>query len=244
MPAPWIQTKILECMAYLGQDDEQVSKQMYETITYILNKSNDYGINIGYALVYQCLKTITMIHPHQPLIDLASQTISRFLQSQSQNLKYIGIAGLASIVKIDPKYTLSYQSLVVTCLEDSDDTLKVKTLDLLFKMSNKQNVEAIVDRLLTYLKDAPIEAGNRKDLVNKISILGDKFAPNHTWYVKNMNKLFEIGGNTITGELTNKFIASISEYESQDDDGKFKESTVKIYQKILKKNANIPDALM
>lgn len=47
-------------------------------------------------------------------------------------------------MKIDPKYTLNYQTLVVDCLEDTDDTLKVKTLDLLFKMTNKQNVEAIV----------------------------------------------------------------------------------------------------
>lgn len=52
-----------------------------------------------------------------------------------------------------------------------------------------------MQRLLSYLKEAPIEAGSRKDLVNKISILGDKFAPNQNWYVKNMNKLFEIGGN-------------------------------------------------
>lgn len=52
-------------------------------------------------------------------------------------MKYIGITGLASIVKIDPKYTLNYQTLVVDCLEDTDDTLKVKTLDLLFKMTNK-----------------------------------------------------------------------------------------------------------
>lgn len=85
---------------------------------------------------------------------------------------------MGSIVKIDPKYTLNYQTLVVDCLEDTDDTLKVKTLDLLFKMTNKQNVEPIVDRLLNYLKEAPIEAGNRKELVNKISILGEKFAPN------------------------------------------------------------------
>ncbi len=84
---------------------------------------------------------------------------------------------------------------MVDCLEATDDTLKVKTLDLLFKMTNKQNVEAIVERLLNYLKEAPIEAGSRKDLVNKISILGEKFAPNQNWYVKNMNRLFEIGGN-------------------------------------------------
>ena len=73
---------------------------------------------------------------------------------------------------------MNYQSLVVDCLESTDDTLKVKTLDLLYKMTNKQNVEAIVDRLLNYLKEAPIEAGSRKDLVQKISGLGERFAPN------------------------------------------------------------------
>ena len=178
MPAPWIQTKILEILAFLGAEDTETSALMYEPLAAVLKRADDMGINIGYALVYQCLKTITMIQPHQPLIDLASQTIARFLSSESHNLKYIGITGLASIVKIDPKYTLSYQALVVDCLEDTDDTLKIKTLDLLFKMTNKQNVEPIVDRLLSYLKEAPIEAGSRKDLVTKISTLGDKFAPN------------------------------------------------------------------
>jgi hypothetical protein len=55
-----------------------------------------------------------------------------------------------------------------------------------------------VDRLLSYLKEAPIEAGSRKDLVHKISSLGENFAPNQNWYVRNMNKLFEIGGDQIT----------------------------------------------
>lgn len=137
MPAPWIQTKILEILACLGIDDVEASKKMYECLREVLKKADDMGINIGYALVYQCLKVITTIVPEQSLIDLASQTIARFLSSESHNLKYIGINGLASIVKIDPKYTLSYQGLVVDCLEDTDDTLKVKTLDLLYKMTNK-----------------------------------------------------------------------------------------------------------
>lgn len=64
MPAPWIQTKILEILAHLGADDPTNSKLMYDTISSVLKKSDDMGINIGYALVYQCLKTITMIAPH------------------------------------------------------------------------------------------------------------------------------------------------------------------------------------
>lgn len=171
-----------------------------------MKKADESGINIGYALVYQCLKCITSIYPLQSLIDAATNTISRFLSSESHNLKYIGITGLASIVKIDPKYTLNYQALVVDCLEDTDDTLKIKTLDLLYKMTNKQNVEAIVEKLLTYLKEAPIESSVRKDLVVKINSLGEQYSPSKNWYVRTMNKLYEIGGDLITSDLSNKFI--------------------------------------
>lgn len=210
----------------------------------MLKKADDSGINIGYALVYQCLKTITYIYPSQSLIDAASITISRFLSSESHNLKYIGITGLASIVKIDAKYTLNYQGLVVDCLEDADDTLKIKTLDLLYRMTNKQNVEPIVDKLLNYLKEAPIESSVRKDLVIKINSLCESYSPSKNWYVRTMNKLYEMGGDLITPDLSNKFIQSISDYEKEIDGEKFRDSTIKIYLKILKKNPNIPDSMM
>lgn len=100
--------KILEILSYLGADDKNSSEMMYDIINQVLKRADDAGINIGYALVYQCLKTITMIYPSQSLMDSVTTTISRFLSSESHNLKYIGITGLALIVKIDPKYTLTY----------------------------------------------------------------------------------------------------------------------------------------
>lgn len=228
----------------MGADDKASSEQMYEIISQVLKRADDSGINIGYALVYQCLKCITMIFPSQSLIDAATTTISRFLSSESHNLKYIGITGLAYIVKIDPKYTLNYQSLVVDCLEDADDTLKIKTLDLLFKMTNNQNVEAIVEKLLSYLKEAPIESSVRKDLVIKINSLCEDYAPSKNWYVRTMNKLYEMGGDLITADLSNKFISSISEYEKESEGEKFRDSTITIYLKILKKNTMIPDSML
>ena len=53
-----------------------------------------------------------------------------------------------------------------------------------------------------------------------------------------------MGGDLITADLSNKFIQSISDYEKEIDGEKFRESTVKIYLKILKKNPSIPDAMM
>jgi hypothetical protein len=59
-----------------------------------------------------------------------------------------------------------------------------------------------------------------------------------------MNKLFEIGGDLITPDLSNKFIVSISDYEKEIEGDKFRDSTIKIYLKILKKNSNIPDSML
>ena len=67
--------------------------------------------------------------------------ISTFLKSSSHNLKYVGIDGLARIVRINPKYAAEHQLAVIDCLEDPDDMLKKKTLELLYKMTKPNNVE-------------------------------------------------------------------------------------------------------
>jgi len=52
MPAPWIQSKILEILGFLSADDKENSEKLYETLGNVLKKADDMGINIGYALVY------------------------------------------------------------------------------------------------------------------------------------------------------------------------------------------------
>ena len=59
-----------------------------------------------------------------------------------------------------------------------------------------------------------------------------------------MNKLYEMGGDLITTDLSNKFIMSISDYEKEIDGEKFRDSTITIYLKMMKKNPNIPDSML
>ena len=81
----------------------------------------------------------------------AAEMIANFLKSSSHNLKYVGIDGLARIVRISPKYAAEHQLAVIDCLEDPDETLKRKTLELLYKMTKANNVEVGGGRLFRKL---------------------------------------------------------------------------------------------
>ncbi len=76
--------------------------------------------------------------------------VSGFLKSSSHNLRYIGIDSLARIVHINAKYAAEHQLAVIDCLEDPDDTLKKKTLELLFKMTKPSNVEVRQHPMTSY----------------------------------------------------------------------------------------------
>ena len=71
----------------------------------------------------------------------AAEMVSGFLKAPSHNLRYVGIDSLARVVRINAKYAGEHQLAVIDCLEDPDDTLKGKTLELLYKMTKPGNVE-------------------------------------------------------------------------------------------------------
>jgi AP-4 complex subunit epsilon-1 len=102
MPAPWIQLRLLRVLALLGHGDQAASEGMYEMLLDVMRRA-DTGINVGYALLYECVRTVTHVYPNPTLLDAAADAIARFVKSDNHNLKYLGITGLAEIVKDHPK---------------------------------------------------------------------------------------------------------------------------------------------
>ena len=135
-----MQIRLVRILSLLGQGDAAASSGMYEILNETM-KQADLGINAGYAIVYECVKCITKIYPNSKLLDAAGEAIASFIESRSHNLKYLGVTGLAMIVETHPQYAAQHQMLVMDCLEDPDETLQRKTLDLLYRMTNPVNVE-------------------------------------------------------------------------------------------------------
>ena len=152
MPAPWAQLRLLRILALLGRADQSTSEGMYEVLGDVIRRA-DTGINVGYAIVYECVRTTT-IYPNNNLLDEAARAIARFLGSENHNLKYLGITGLAQVVEQHPKYAVEHQLAVIDCLSSVDDTLKRKTLDLLYRMMNPVNVEFIASKLVESLEQS------------------------------------------------------------------------------------------
>ena len=86
MPAPWIQIKLLKILAILGSGDKGASEGMYEVIHGVMRRA-DTGINVGYAIVYESVRTVTSIYPNATLLDASAAAIARFISSPHHNLK-------------------------------------------------------------------------------------------------------------------------------------------------------------
>jgi len=85
VPAPWMQLQLVRILGLLGKGDAATSSGMYEIVRETMNKA-DTGINAGYAISYECVKTIVSIYPNPTLLDAAAEAISRVSALQRRML--------------------------------------------------------------------------------------------------------------------------------------------------------------
>ncbi|KAL4383454.1 hypothetical protein GQ457_15G007720 [Hibiscus cannabinus] len=234
MPAPFIQIKLLKILALLGSGDKQASETMYTVVGDIFRK-RDSSSNIGNAVLYECICCVSSIYPNTKLLDSAADAISRFLKSDSHNLKYMGIDALGRLIKISPEIAEQHQLAVIDCLEDPNDTLKRKTFELLYKMTKSTNVEVIVDRMIDYM--ISINDNHYKtEIASRCVELAEQFAPSNQWFIQTMNKVFEHAGDLVNIKVAHNLMRLIAEGFGEDGDNadsKLRSSAVESYLHIL-----------
>ena len=113
--------KLLRILTLLGRADQSSSEQMYDVIQNVMINAGGVAIDIGHAIMYECVRTVTTIYPNTALLDAAIAISRRFIQSEKHNIKSIGVSSLASIVKDHPLVTItsSTNSSTTGCLGSS-----------------------------------------------------------------------------------------------------------------------------
>ncbi|OVA05702.1 Clathrin/coatomer adaptor [Macleaya cordata] len=234
MPAPFIQIRLLKILALLGSGDKLASENMYTVLGDIFRKC-DSSSNIGNAILYECICCVSSIHPSPKLLDAAAEVTSRFLKSESHNLKYMGIDALGRLIKINPDIAEEHQLAVIDCLEDPDDTLKRKTFELLYKMTKSSNVEVIVDRMIDYMISIS-DNHYKTEIASRCVELAEQFAPSNQWFIQTMNKVFEHAGDLVNVKVAHNLMRLIAEGFGEDDEGadsQLRSSAVESYLRII-----------
>lgn len=239
VPAPWLQIQLLRILSLLGKNDSSSSEIMYEVLDESLRRA-EMNHNITYAILFECVKCIYTVHPKSDLLEKAAKCIGNFVLSPKINLKYLGLKALTYVVQQDPKLALQHQMTIIECLDHPDLIIKRETLELLFRITNSQNVTVIVEKMLEFLR-ASKDDHTTTDLVGKVAELAEKYAPDNEWFIETMNTVFSLGGDMMQPDLPNSFLKLLSEgFDSAEEDRKLRLFAVDSYISLLQQE---PDKL-
>ena len=62
---------------------------------------------------------------HAASIQLCVQKLRILIEDSDQNLKYLGLLAMSKILKTNPKSVSGHKDLIMGCLDDADDSIRI-----------------------------------------------------------------------------------------------------------------------
>lgn len=165
------------------------------------------------SLLYECINTVIAVlisissglPDHNSSIQLCVQKLRILIEDTDQNLKYLGLLAMSRILKTHPKSVQSHKDLVLTCLEDKDESIRLRALDLIIGMISKKNLIEIIHKLMQSVKNSSLGNKYRDELIFKIIEICSQndyaFISNFEWYVSVLVDLSQVEGGTVHANL-------------------------------------------
>ncbi|XP_045622374.1 AP-4 complex subunit epsilon-1 [Procambarus clarkii] len=167
LPAPFVQIQMLRVLRCLSSKDWQVPSDVTQAIELVLSQPWG-GREISlYAVLLECVFTVTALPHNDTLISRILKVVLGFLSSSNVDLKYVGLKALASVFSVlEEALTPSHLEAVLDCLYHSNANLQAKTLKLLCTMANSHNYQAVCTTLLEF-------SGRTQDVTTHNTIVGE-----------------------------------------------------------------------
>nr|CAD7586612.1 unnamed protein product [Timema genevievae] len=138
----------------------------------------------------------------EPLTNLIHSTSAMSLLYECINtviaVKYLGLLAMSKILKTHPKSVQAHKDLIMQCLDDKDESIRLRALDLLYGMVSKKNLMEIVKKLMVHMDKAE-GTTYRDELLSKIiqicSQNNYQYITNFEWYVSVLVELTRMEGS-------------------------------------------------
>ncbi|XP_050292798.1 AP-3 complex subunit delta [Anthonomus grandis grandis] len=207
----WMLIKIIKLFGALTPLEPRLGKKLIEPLTNLIHSTS------AMSLLYECINTVIAVlisissgmPNHAASIQLCVQKLRILIEDSDQNLKYLGLLAMSKILKTHPKSVQTHKDLILQCLEDKDESIRLRALDLLYGMVSKKNLMEIVKKLMVHMDKAEGTV-YRDELLSKIILICSQnnyqFITNFEWYITVLVELaqMEFGskqGHVIASQL-------------------------------------------
>lgn len=164
------------------------------------------------SLLYECINTVIAVlisissgmPNHSASIQLCVQKLRILIEDSDQNLKYLGLLAMSKILKTHPKSVQAHKDLILACLDDKDESIRLRALDLLYGMVSKKNLMEIVGKLLGHMERAEGSVYRDELLYKVIEICSQgsyQYVTNFEWYLIVLVELIQLEGNSRHGAV-------------------------------------------
>uniref|UniRef100_UPI00398EA743 AP-3 complex subunit delta-1 isoform X2 n=1 Tax=Pristiophorus japonicus TaxID=55135 RepID=UPI00398EA743 len=195
----WVLIKIIKLFGALTPLEPRLGKKLIEPLTNLIHSTS------AMSLLYECVNTVIAVlislssgmPNHSASIQLCVQKLRILIEDSDQNLKYLGLLAMSKILKTHPKSVQSHKDLILQCLDDKDESIRLRALDLLYGMVSKKNLMEIVKKLMIHVDKAE-GTTYRDELLTKIidicSQSNYQYITNFEWYISILVELTRLEG--------------------------------------------------
>uniref|UniRef100_A0A914LNH2 AP-3 complex subunit delta domain-containing protein n=1 Tax=Meloidogyne incognita TaxID=6306 RepID=A0A914LNH2_MELIC len=167
--------KIIKLFGSLVPFEPKLGRRLLEPLTSLINSTS------AMSLLYE----------------LCVQKLGVLIEDSDQNLKYLGLLAMGRILQTHPKAVQAHKDIVLRCLDDKDESIRLRALDLLYGMISKKNIMEIVRRLMEHLECAE-GSFYRDELLRQIVAICShgnyKYITNFEWYISVLVELTKVEG--------------------------------------------------
>lgn len=207
---PFLQVSLLSTLRVLAMDENCTSSHL-EEINDILTQvaSNiDSGKNAAHAILYECVKTIFAINSDQSLKILGVNSLGKFLSTKDNNTRYVALDSLLKVIYIEPLAVQRHRATIVSCLSDSDISIRRRALELTFAILNEQNIRVLVREILVFLEKCNDDE-LKPYITSQLTIAANKFSPNQKWHFDTLIRMLKLSGNFVPNDILSNILALI-----------------------------------
>lgn len=210
---PFMQIKAMQALSLLHKRSEDL-----ETILQSIISSTESRKNTGRAILYQAVETIVSISKKSSLKGLAFNQVGRLLSIRDPNILYSALSAFARILyndemviqrgSADSMALQRYKTQIINCLDHKDPSIRRRALDVISALIDEKNVETLIPEILGFVKYADAEF--RTELISKIFLATQRFAPNVEWNFDTVHQILIDSGNYVSSDIISSFCELIT----------------------------------